>query len=422
MLSSSTAGMSLPMRSDITISVKNLTKTYRIFGHPGDRIKQALTLGRISFHQKFTALQDVSFEIQKGESVGIIGRNGSGKSTLLQLICGILKPTSGSVEVNGQISALLELGAGFNPEFTGRENVYFQGAVMGLMKEEMDERFDDIAAFADIGNFIDQPVRTYSSGMFVRLAFAVAISFNPEILVIDEALSVGDAVFQHKAKKQIQHLRDSGTSLFLVSHDRNAITAMCNRCILLDKGQLVMDAAPAEVMDYYYAIMAARSGETVLQTLSGSGQTQTVSGSGEAVVERIALVDAAGREVEAVVPGQEVALEFLVRTHQAIPRLVLGFTIRDQFGQEVYGINTNSFNQALTDVLEDCQYLFRFSFAVNIGVGTYSISTALVSTNDHLTNNYESRDLAHFFSVHNTGQKPFGGVAWLNPSLEITQA
>lgn len=407
---------------EIAISVKNLTKKYRIFGHPGDRIKQALTLGRVRFHREFTALQDVSFEIKKGETVGIIGRNGSGKSTLLQLICGILKPTSGVVQATGRISALLELGAGFNPEFTGRENVYFHGAMMGLTKSKMDERFDSIASFADIGEFIDQPVRTYSSGMYVRLAFAVAISSDPEILIIDEALSVGDAVFQHKSKKRIQQLRDSGTSLLLVSHDRNAITAMCNRCILLDKGQLVMDAAPAEVMDYYYAIMAARSGEAVQQTLSGSGQTQTVSGSGEAVVERIGLLDAAGREVEAVVPGQEVTLEFRVRTHQAVPRLVLGFTIRDQFGQPVYGINTNSFDQALMDVSEGREYIFQFSFAANIGVGTYSISTALVSTNDRFTNNYECRDLAHFFEVHNTDQKPFAGVAWLNPILEIRQA
>lgn len=410
------------MRSDIAVSVKNLTKKYRIFGHPGDRIKQALTFGRVRFHREFTALQGVSFEIKKGETVGIIGRNGSGKSTLLQLICGILKPTSGEVQVNGRISALLELGAGFNPEFTGRENVYFHGAMMGLTKSKMDNRFDSIASFADIGEFIDQPVRTYSSGMYVRLAFAVAISSDPEILIIDEALSVGDAVFQHKSKKRIQQLRDSGTSILLVSHDRNAITAMCNRCILLDKGQLVMDAVPAEVMDYYYAIMAAKSGEAVQQTLSGSGQTQTVSGSGEAVVERIGLLDAAGREVEAVVPGQEVTLEFRVRTHQEIPRLILGFTIRDQFGQPVYGINTNSFDQALMDAPEGRQYIFRFSFAANIGVGIYSISTALVSTNDRFTNNYECRDLAHFFSVHNTGQKPFAGVAWLNPSLEIRQA
>lgn len=407
--------------NDIAISVKNLTKKYRIFGHPGDRIKQALTFGRMRFHREFTALQDVSFEIKKGETIGIIGRNGSGKSTLLQLICGILKPTSGTVQVNGRVSALLELGAGFNPEFTGRENVYFHGAMVGLTKSKMEARFDGIAAFADIGEFIDQPVRTYSSGMYVRLAFAVAISSDPEILVIDEALSVGDVVFQHKSKKRIQQLRDSGTSLLLVSHDRNVITAMCNRCILLDKGQLVMDAAPAEVMDYYYAIMAAKSGEAVQQTLSGSGQGQTVSGTGEAVVERITLLDAAGCEVEVVVPGQEVILEFQVRTHQEIPRLILGFTIRDQFGQPVYGINTNSFDQALMNASEGRQYVFRFSFAANIGVGTYSISTALVSTNDRFTNNYECRDLAHFFVVRNTGQKPFAGVAWLNPSLEIRQ-
>lgn len=407
------------MRSDVVISTKNLTKTYRIFGHPGDRIKQALTFGRLRFHREFTALQDVSFEIKRGETVGIIGRNGSGKSTLLQLICGILKPTSGTVQVNGRISALLELGAGFNPEFTGRENVYFQGAMMGVTKAEIDARFDDIASFADIGEFIDQPVRTYSSGMFVRLAFSVAISSDPEILIVDEALSVGDVVFQHKSKKRIQQLRDSGTSLLLVSHDRNAIAAMCNRCILLDKGHLVMDAMAAEVMDYYYATLATNSGVAVQQIRADSGQTQTVSGSGEAVVESIGLLDAVGHEVEVLVPGQEVTLEFRVKSNEAIPRLILGFAIRDQFGQEIYGINTNSYDQELIDVPKDCQYIFRFSFAANIGIGTYSISTALTSTNDHLTNNYQSRDLAYLFSVHNTGQKFFGGVVWLNPVLDI---
>ncbi|PKO58767.1 MAG: ABC transporter ATP-binding protein, partial [Betaproteobacteria bacterium HGW-Betaproteobacteria-17] len=205
------------MSSDIAISVRNLSKTYRIFGHPGDRIKQALTLGRVPFHREFTALKDVSFEIKKGETVGIIGRNGSGKSTLLQLLCGILKPSSGSVTVNGRVSALLELGAGFNPEFTGRENVYFQGALMGFTRRQMEERFDDIAAFADIGEFVDQPVRMYSSGMFVRLAFAVAIHMEPEILVVDEALGVGDAAFQSKCFQRISAIREGGGSILLVT-------------------------------------------------------------------------------------------------------------------------------------------------------------------------------------------------------------
>jgi lipopolysaccharide transport system ATP-binding protein len=409
------------MSSDVAISVRNLSKTYRIFGHPGDRIRQAMTLGRMRFHREFTALKGVSFDVRKGETVGIIGRNGSGKSTLLQLICGILKPTSGSVTVNGRISALLELGAGFNPEFTGRENIYFQGALMGFKRQEVDARIDDIIAFADIGAFIDQPVRTYSSGMYVRLAFSVAISSEPEILIVDEALSVGDAVFQHKSKKRIQQLRDSGTSLLIVSHDRNTITAMCNRSIFLDNGQLMMDAAPGEAMDYYYAVMASKSGENVRQIQSGSGHMQTVSGTGEATVELIILRDANGHEVEMVTPGQPVTLEFRVRINQAIPRLVLGFTIRDQFGQPVYGINTNSFDRALTDVPGDLGYIFRFAFAANIGVGTYSISTALVSTNDRFTNNYECRDLAHFFSVSDC-DKPFAGIVWLNPSLEISEA
>jgi lipopolysaccharide transport system ATP-binding protein len=410
------------MHSDVAISVKNLTKTYRIFNHPGDRIKQALTFGQKQYHKEFTALKDVSFEIKKGETVGIIGRNGSGKSTLLQLICGILKPTSGSVEVNGRISALLELGAGFNPEFTGRENVYFQGAVLGIVKEDMALRFNDIAAFADIGDFIDQPVRTYSSGMFVRLAFAVAISCNPEILIIDEALSVGDVVFQHKSKKWIQQLKEAGTSLLLVSHDRNAITAMCDRCIFLDKGHLAMDAKAVDVISYYYAKIATKSSDVVQKIKLASLPPHAAFGSGEAIVESIYLLDAMGHEVTILMPGQMVTLEFCVKINELIPRLVLGFAIRDQFGQEIFGINTHSYDQVLINIQKDCKYIFRFSFLVNIGVGTYSISSALTSTNDHLTNNYQSCDLAYFFSVSGIGQRFFGGIAWLNPTLDIYQS
>lgn len=227
------------MRSDKAISVESLVKTYRIFGHPGDRLKQAFTFGRMRFHREFTALKDVSFEINKGESVGIIGRNGSGKSTLLQLICGILKPTSGSVTVNGRVSALLELGAGFNPEFTGRENVYFQGAVTGLTKTEMDERFDEIAAFADVGEFIDQPVRIYSSGMFVRLAFAVAVNVEPDVLIVDEALGVGDMEFQERSISRMKRLQTNGTTILFVTHAIPAVRNFCQRAIWLDAGNVV---------------------------------------------------------------------------------------------------------------------------------------------------------------------------------------
>lgn len=242
----------VPMPDDIAISVRNLTKTYRLFSHPGDRIKQFLSFGVKRYHREFTALKDVSFDIRKGETVGIIGRNGSGKSTLLQLICGILKPTSGSVQVNGRISALLELGAGFNPEFTGRENVYFQGATQGLRKAEMDIRFDAIARFADIGEFIDQPVRTYSSGMFVRLAFAVAINVDPDILLIDEALAVGDASFQRKCIEHMEMLRGTGTTIFLVSHNSRQVERFCSQVILLDQGGELFQGASREGCNLYY--------------------------------------------------------------------------------------------------------------------------------------------------------------------------
>ncbi|OQA34039.1 MAG: Teichoic acids export ATP-binding protein TagH [Betaproteobacteria bacterium ADurb.Bin341] len=239
-------------QDDIAISVRNLTKTYRLFRSPTDRIKQALTLGRGKFHDQFTALRDVSFDIKKGETVGIIGKNGSGKSTLLQLICGILKPTYGSVQVNGRISALLELGAGFNPEFTGRENVYFQGTLMGFSRAEMDARFDDISAFADIGEFIDQPVGIYSSGMFVRLAFASAINFNPDILVIDEALAVGDSSFQAKCMVHLKSIQKKGCSaILLVSHDLVAIQNLCTRVLTLEDNHLVCDAVPEQSISRY---------------------------------------------------------------------------------------------------------------------------------------------------------------------------
>jgi ABC-type polysaccharide/polyol phosphate transport system ATPase subunit len=241
------------MSSDeIAISVRNLTKTYRIFGHPGDRIKQAATFGIKRYYKKFTALRDVSFDIKKGETVGIIGRNGSGKSTLLQLICGILKPTSGSVQVNGRVSALLELGAGFNPEFTGRENVYFQGAIMGLSHAQMDARFDEIAAFADISEFVDQPVRIYSSGMFVRLAFAAAVHVDPDVLVVDEVLAVGDAVYQQKCFDRIRRLQSQGTSIIVVSHNPYQIERLCHRAAVMRQGVLSPLQPARDVLALYH--------------------------------------------------------------------------------------------------------------------------------------------------------------------------
>ena len=215
------------MSSDIAIRVQNITKTYQIYDKPQDRLKQSLWRGRKQFYREFKALDDVSFEVKKGETVGIIGRNGSGKSTLLQIICGTLAPTSGTVEVNGRVAALLELGAGFNPEFTGKENVYMNASILGLSKEEIDAKYDDIVAFADIGDFIEQPVKTYSSGMYVRLAFAVIAHVDADILVIDEALAVGDVFFTQKCMRFIEQYQENGGAILFVSHDMATVTKLC---------------------------------------------------------------------------------------------------------------------------------------------------------------------------------------------------
>ena len=237
---------------DVVISVRNLGKTYRLFGHPGDRLKQAMSFGLRTYHKDYTAVEDVSFDVKRGEAVGIIGRNGSGKSTLLQLICGILKPTAGSVELKGRVAALLELGAGFNPEFTGRENVYFQGAMMGISRREMDRRFDGIAEFADIGDFIDQPVRAYSSGMYMRLGFAVAVSIEPMILLVDEALAVGDEEFSVKCINRIAEMRANGTSILFVSHSELQVREAATRCLLLNNGRSIFQGGVEESFRRYH--------------------------------------------------------------------------------------------------------------------------------------------------------------------------
>lgn len=234
------------------INVQNLVKSYRIFRHAGDRLKQALTLGLRRFHDNYIAINGVTFSIRRGETVGIIGLNGSGKSTLLQLICGILKPTQGRVQVHGRIAALLELGAGFNPELTGRENVFFQGTMAGMSRSRIQQRFDEIAEFAGIGDFIEQPLRTYSSGMAMRLALASSIYTDPDILIVDEALSVGDAGFQFKCYERMKQLANSGKTILFVSHDTAVIKSFCDRVIYLVDGQIKMTGTPDIVVEQYY--------------------------------------------------------------------------------------------------------------------------------------------------------------------------
>lgn len=326
---------------DIAISVRNLGKTYRLFGHPGDRIKQFLSLGMKKYHNEFTALQDVSFDIKKGETVGIIGRNGSGKSTLLQLICGILKPTTGTVKVNGRISALLELGAGFNPEFTGRENVYFQGAVMGICNEEMDTRFDEIAAFADIGEFIDQPVRMYSSGMFVRLAFSVAVHVAPDVLVVDEALGVGDSEFQERSFSRMRRMQQEGMTILLVSHSIGAVRNFCRRAIWLCRGSVIDVGDAGTVCSSYLAeIDNQRIGARGTVSADGVTSGLVVYPSGRTKQISIVRIEIDKQRIEV---GGSLALDFELRfssDFDPVTEFGLGVIFRDEKGALVAVLNT----------------------------------------------------------------------------------
>lgn len=241
--------------NDFAIRVESVSKTYQIFKQPSDRLKQLIWPGNKKFYQEFSALRDVSLSVNRGETIGIIGRNGSGKSTLLQLICQTLNPSTGSVTINGRVAALLELGAGFNPEFTGRENVYLNASILGLHRKEIDSRFDSILEFAGLGNFIEQSVKTYSSGMFVRLAFATAINVDPDILIIDEALSVGDEAFQRKCFARIEQIQENGGTILFVSHSASSILQLCSRAIMLDSGEKILEGRPKFVVNQYQRLM-----------------------------------------------------------------------------------------------------------------------------------------------------------------------
>ncbi|HRA80797.1 MAG TPA: ABC transporter ATP-binding protein [Thauera sp.] len=378
---------------EIVISARNLSKSYRLFGHPGDRVKQFLSFGLKQYHREFTALKDVSFDIRRGETIGIIGRNGSGKSTLLHLICGILKPTSGTVQVNGRISALLELGAGFNPEFTGRENIYFQGALMGLTATQMDGRFDDIAGFADIGEFIDQPVRTYSSGMFVRLAFSVAIHVNPEILVVDEALAVGDAGFQLKCFERIHAIREAGGCILLVTHSAEQVAHFCDRAILLEAGYLIAEGNSASTLAHYINRTRARTAEDgqalplqaenphdAFQENPAYNPDETRWGDRIATIDDFHLFQEGLRDPPSLTPGLAVDLHLRVRYRAAVERPIYGLAVKSREGALLFGTNSRDLcsnagapGQQAGDTVD-----INFRFHPFLNSGEYFVSVGIV--------------------------------------------
>jgi ABC-type polysaccharide/polyol phosphate transport system ATPase subunit len=355
------------MSSEIAIKVKNLSKCYQIYDKPHDRLKQSIypRLQRLvgkqprQYFREFWALQDVSFEIKRGETVGIIGRNGSGKSTLLQMICGTLNPTGGCIETHGRIAALLELGSGFNPEFTGRENVYLNAAVLGLSNEEIEERFDDIVAFADIDDFIDQPVKTYSSGMYVRLAFSVATNVSPSILVVDEALAVGDVAFQAKCMKRFEDFRQNGTTILLATHDLGSVLQFSSRCILLDAGMKSDIEQPKLAVDTFKrlllgkdkspsrskTIVNARVSELQAGNWARNHEINTagceIYGNKKAQISDFGIFDGLGNIAgQRLFFGERYVFKMKVAFQEVVENPIFTITFRDLTGREIAGTNT----------------------------------------------------------------------------------
>ncbi|WP_108460882.1 ABC transporter ATP-binding protein [Devosia naphthalenivorans] len=402
------------------LRVEGLSKSFRSYRHEWHRIAGWFGLN-IAPAKEVHVLRGLDFSVERGSAVGIVGENGAGKSTLLKIITGTLQPTAGSVHIDGRVAAILELGMGFNGDLTGRENVVNTASMMGIGSDEISALMPGIEEFAGINAYFEQPMRTYSSGMQMRVAFAVATARRPEILIVDEALSVGDAYFQHKSFSRIREFQKQGTTLLLVSHDRASIVSLCDRVLLLSDGKVLMDGHPQDVMDLYNALIARKEGYEVKQVVLPGGRTQTTSGTGEASIAAVELLNAAGERIETVSVGEPVTLRVMADIHQDLPEMVVGYMIRDRLGQPIFGTNTFHLQRILAPHKgERIQY--SFSFPANLGIGNYSLAISLHKGDEHVAGNYEWRDLAYVFTVVNPAHSPFVGTAWLPPELEVSRA
>jgi lipopolysaccharide transport system ATP-binding protein len=445
------------MSSESAIEVRDLGKMYQIYRRPEDRLKQMLFRGRRTYFQEFWALRGVNLDVKRGEAVGVVGRNGSGKSTLLQILCGTLAPTLGSARVDGRIAALLELGAGFNPEFTGRENVFLAASILGLHDEQIKERFEAIASFAGIGEFIDQPVKLYSSGMYARLAFAVAAHVDADTLIIDEILAVGDAAFTQRCMRYIRSFRERGTLLF-VSHDTSSVLSMCDHAIWLDRGQLRLAGSAKEVCHEYHAALdrevddgsgfqiggTRRSAPPAIKdTPREDVRSEVIApvhersiqvfdfdpnapwfGRRGASVQDVCLVDPAGNRTTSISGGTEVVLRATCIAHQDVERPILGFFVRDRLGQNLFGDNTYlTTRDAPLQLRAGARFVASFRFQMPyLPTGDYSVVIGLAEGTQESHVQHHWVDDALFFRVHTTHvARGLIGIPMLDISLAREQ-
>lgn len=396
------------MPGEYAIDVRDVTKIYKLYDKPIDRLKESLNPFHRNYHRDFYALNHISFQVKKGETVGIIGTNGSGKSTILKIITGVLTPTTGTAEVDGVISALLELGAGFNMDYTGIENIYMNGTMMGFSRKEMDEKLQDILDFADIGDFVYQPVKTYSSGMFVRLAFALAINVDPEILIVDEALSVGDVFFQAKCYRRMEEIRKSGTTILMVTHDMGSIIKYCDKVVLLNKGEFVAEGAPGRMVDMYKKILAGQmdslkeeleemndfSGDSVSgggledkafkkEETHGGGlmkdriavnANRTEYGDGRAEIFDFGLEDQRGNLSNLILKGEMFTIREKIRFYADIKAPIFTYTIKDKKGTSLTGTNTMYEGADIKPVKNGDMYEVSFTQKMTLQGGEYLLS------------------------------------------------
>ena len=402
----------MPIEENVeyAIQVQDVSKVYRLYDKPIDRLKESLSLSHKNYHKDFFALNRISFQVKKGETVGIIGTNGSGKSTILKIITGVLTPTSGKVQVEGVISALLELGAGFNMDYTGIENIYMNGTMMGFSRREMEEKLQDILDFADIGDFVYQPVKTYSSGMFVRLAFALAINVEPEILIVDEALSVGDVFFQSKCYRRMEEIRQNGTTILMVTHDMGSVIKYCDRVVLLNKGNFIAEGVPGEMVDLYKKILANQMDdlEEELQEMNDfsggmSGLTdqnqaekrsakdgkarnglmkehltinpnRTEYGDGRAEIYDLGMFDERGNLTNLLLKGEYFTIREKIRFRTDIQAPIFTYTIKDKKGAELSGTNTMFEGADIRPVKAGDEYEVNFRQKMMLQGGEYLLS------------------------------------------------
>lgn len=400
------------------LQVQNLSKTFYRYKNDAQRFWSCL-FSQIQPEATHEVLKDLSFTIEPGQAIGIIGHNGAGKSTLLKMLTGTLQPTRGDIQVVGKVAAILELGMGFNPDQSARENVRHVSGLMGISQAQIEELMPSIMEFSEIGPYFDQPMRVYSSGMQVRVAFALATAVRPDILIVDEALSVGDTYFQHKSFDRIRQYRDQGTTLLFVSHDPGAVLALCDRCLLINQGQLVMDAEPSVVMDYYNALIAEKDqsvdGDKSIAQESTEHGVRTRSGTGAMHLDHIELrVNHHAAEIMHV--GQHVTLRVEATSRQDLKDVVFGYMIKDKLGQPVFGTNTFHIKHPIPALKTGQRVVLEFDFPVYLGENNYSITTSFSSGKDHLTDNYEWIDRALVFNVVNLDQANFVGSSWIPPT------